>query len=193
MPSMLTNPYYGMNALRDPDMFFGRSNTLRRIYSAIANRQCISLAGSLHLGKSSVLHCLRMPEIQRRFDYNLKHHILVLIDLRAYPRKSAEDFFREVSRQMVLQSRGRLELTLSQGSGEDVFSNVLDEINDQGCYPVLLMDAFDNVTRNQHFDPEFFSFLRSQAGRVSYVTASTSPLYEARHRAIENSPFFNIF
>src|SRR5436190_2046050 len=114
MPSPLTNPYYGMNALHDPDMFFGRSHILRRIYSAIANRQCVSLVGSLHLGKSSVLHCLRLPAIQRRFEYNLSRHILVLIDLRAYLRKSAEDFFKEVSRQIIVQSKGRLELSLAE-------------------------------------------------------------------------------
>jgi hypothetical protein len=57
------------------------------------------------------------------------------------------------------------------------------------------MDAFDNITRNKKFDPEFFSFLRAcaTAGKVSYVTASRAPLYEVCHNAIKESPFFNIF
>src|SRR5947209_11192780 len=59
------------------------------------------------------------------------------------------------------------------------------------------MDAFDRVTRNPHFDPDFFSFLRALAGiydLISYVTASIKPLYDVCHSdAVASSPFFNIF
>jgi hypothetical protein len=66
-----------------------------------------------------------------------------------------------------------------------------------GFRPVLLMDVFDKVTRNKHFDPDFFSFLRALAGiydLISYVTASIKPLHEVSHsEAVASSPFFNIF
>ncbi len=87
-------------------------------------------------------------------------------------------------------------LTLySEGKGEDEFSSILDQIEAQGFFPVLLLDAFDKVTLNEQFDAEFFEFLRAHASRglVSYVTASIAPLYEVCHRGISGSPFFNIF
>jgi hypothetical protein len=55
------------------------------------------------------------------------------------------------------------------------------------------MDAFDNIARNEQFDPDFFSFLRAEAMKVSYVTASIAPLNEISHKDIKGSPFFNIF
>ncbi len=93
----------------------------------------------------------------------------------------------------MTQCRGRLELSVPDMAGEDKFSAILDQVEGQGFYTVLLMDAFDNITRNKEFDADFFGFLRSQAGKVSYVTASIAPLYEVCHNDIEGSPFFNIF
>lgn len=188
------NPYYDLAAIQRPEMFFGRSQILRRVYSAIANKQCISLVGSRHIGKSSVLSCMRFPQMQRQFEYDLSRHVLVFIDLREYLHKTSQDFFSAVSEQIVLYSRKQqLELALHTQGGEYEFGHLLDQIQEQGFHPVLLMDAFDNVTRNKAFDPEFFSFLRAQARKVSYVTASLAPLSEVCHRDIQNSPFFNIF
>jgi len=63
--SLLSNPYQDMNAVRSADMFFGRRRILRRLYSAIVSKQCISLVGSRHIGKSSVLRSLNFPELQQ--------------------------------------------------------------------------------------------------------------------------------
>jgi AAA-like domain len=190
------NPYYDLAAVRDPIMmFFGRVHELRRILSAIANKQSISLVGSLHMGKSSTLHCVCLPEIQQRFELDLSHHLLVLIDLRDYFQKTSHDFFTTVSDQIIAQNRGRVMLVRSAERGEGEFSSLLDQIKEQRFHLVLLMDAFDNVTRNKQFSPEFFSFLRAKAtqGKVSYVTASLASLDKVCHQGIEDSPFFNIF
>ncbi len=104
----LDNPYYNTSALRNASMLFGRTYLLRRIYSALANQQSVSLVGLRHMGKSSLLHCLRQPELQQQFEYDFSQHIFVLIDLREYRHKKSEDFFDAVSRQIILQSRGRL-------------------------------------------------------------------------------------
>jgi len=189
------NPYYNTSALRNPSLLFGRTYLLRRIYSALANKQSISLVGLRHIGKSSLLYCLRQPELLQQFEYDFSHYIFVLIDLREYRHKKSEDFFDAVSRQIVLQCRGRLELAGQERRGEHEFSDILTQINEKNFHVVLLMDAFDNVTRNLNFDLSFFSFLRSQAtlGKVSYVTATIEPLHKVCHSSIEESPFFNIF
>jgi hypothetical protein len=195
MSDIMDNPYYSTSALRDINMLFGRILLLRRIYSALANRQSISLVGLRHMGKSSLLHCLRQPELLQQFEYDFSRYIFVLIDLREYRNENSEDFFAAVSRQIILQSQGRLEKLSQEHGNEHQFSSLLDQISEQKFHTILLMDAFDNVTRNSNFDLSFFSYLRSQAtlGKVSYVTATIAPLNKVCHNSIEESPFFNIF
>lgn len=190
-----SNPYYNMAAVRDPQMFYGRSRLLGTLFSTLTNRQCISLVGARGIGKSSVLQYVKLAEVQQQFGFDASRYILVLIDLREYLRKTANDFFDTVSKHIVAQCLGRLTVNLPEEEGADQFGSVVDQISDQGYHIVLLMDAFDNITRNDNFDPEFFSFLRAWAtiGKVSYVTASIAPLYEVCHRGIKDSPFFNIF
>src|SRR6185312_2226395 len=190
-----SNPYYDLAAVRHPKMFYGRTRLLRTLYSAIANRQCISLVGPRSIGKSSLLNYMRLEAVQKQFGYDLHQHIFVLIDLREYLHITSEDFFDVVSEHIIAQCEGRLELEQTDEKGVDEFRSIMDQITEQGFHITLLMDAFDNITRNDKFDPEFFSYLRAwaTAGRVSYVTASIAPLYEVCHRGIQDSPFFNIF
>lgn len=191
----LPNPYFNLATIRNPEMFFGRTLLLRRFYEAVYNRQSVSLLGPRHIGKSSFLWCAALPEMQARFPYDLSRHIFVFLDLREYLQKTCEDFFHHVSKELILQS-AKVGLSLqAESEGEDEFSSVLDQIAEQGFFPVLLLDGFDKVTRNEHFGPEFFWFLRAQAsmGLVSYITASMKSLYEVCHPNIVGSPFFNIF
>lgn len=180
-------------------MFFGRGNLLRRFYAAITNHQSVSLVGSRHIGKSSLLRCAILPEVQAQFtDFNLRRHIFVYLDLGEFLRKTREDFFNTVSRGIITRSRSLSGLKIElrpAGKGENEFSLLLEKIMDQGYFPVLLLDAFDKVTLNEHFDPNFFRFLRSQAtmDKVTYVTATLAPLANVCHREIVDSPFFNIF
>jgi hypothetical protein len=190
------NPYFNLTAIRRLDMFFGRTHLLRRFYAAIANRQSVSLVGPRHIGKSSFLLCASQPEMQAHFEFDLSHHIFVYLDLREYLHKTCEDFFHVVSKGLIARCPDSIDVRLQLGgNSEDEFGLLLEQIVDQQFFPVLLLDAFDNITLNNHFDPEFFAFLRAQAtiGKISYVTATIAPLAEVRHRGIADSPFFNIF
>src|SRR5437762_2890969 len=159
-----SNPYFNLSTVRSSSMFFGHTNLLRRFYGAIANGQSVSLLGPRHIGKSSLLWCVCLPEIQARFGFDLHRHIFVPLDLREYLCKTSEDFLHAVSKEIIIRSRSVPNLTLqSEGKGEDTFSHILDQIAEQGFFPVLLLDAFDNITRNKNFGPEFLSFLRAHA------------------------------
>ena len=194
-----TNPYYDHDAVRDPSMFFGRWHELRMLFNAIEKRQCFSIVGSRHIGKSSLLKFLANAELQQRYGYDLHNHIFILTDWREYSQKKREDFFRSVCEQIVSQSRASIALQLPPEHlrGEDRFKRLLEDVYVAGFRPVLLMDVFDGVTRNPDFEPDFFSLLRALAGiydLISYVTASIKPLYEVSHSdAVASSPFFNIF
>jgi hypothetical protein len=194
-----SNPFCDYDAVRDLSMFFGRQDELQILFNAIDKRQCFSVTGSRHIGKTSLLKYLGNPELQKRYGYDLHDRIFVLTDLREYLQKTREDFFSSVCEQIIIQSREKVPLAPYSSSlnGESKFKKLLEEIRTAGFRPVLLMDAFDRVTQNVHFDPDFFSFLRSLAGAydlISYVTASIKPLYEVCHSdAVASSPFFNIF
>ena len=190
------NPYFNMTAMRSSSMFFGRTQLLRKFYVAIANRQSVSLVGPRRIGKTSFLLCASLPEVQQPFAFNASHYLFVYLNLREFLRKTCEDFLQAVSQALIAGCPDLPELQLQpERDSADEFSRILDIITGRGCFPVLLLDAFDNITRNEHFDAEFLAFLRAKAtiGKVSYVTASIAPLSEVSHRDIVDSPFFNIF
>ena len=117
------NPYFHMATIRTANMFFGRRNLLRRFYEVIVNHQSVSLVGPRHIGKSSFLWCVGLPEIQQQFPFDLMRYIFVPLDLREYLYKTSDDFFQNVSKEIILQSRKIPALTLhSEGRGEETFS-----------------------------------------------------------------------
>lgn len=190
------NPYIHMTAMRKSSMFFGRKPLLRKFYAAVAGRQSVSLVGPRHIGKTSFLLCASLPEIQQPFAFNASHYLFVYLNLREYLRKTCEDFLLAACKALLASCPDLPELELQAGQDSaDEFSRILEIIAERGFFPVLLLDAFDNVTRNRHFDAEFLAFLRAKAtiGQVSYVTASVAPLVDVSHRDIVDSPFFNIF
>ncbi len=190
-----SNPYFSKAMIQDPKMFFGHADLLRCVYEMVAHRQCASIVGPRGIGKSSFLWYASQSEVQAQFPFDLNHHLFVLLDLRNYLNKTCEDFFHKVSTAIIAYGK-KCGLTLqSDGKGEDEFSSILDQVKETSFFPVLLLDAFDKVTLNEHFDPEFFEFLRAHAsmGQVSYVTASIAPLSEICHSGVAGSPFFNIF
>jgi hypothetical protein len=195
VPSESSNPYFAKAKLHDPEMFFGRQDLLRRVYETVTHRQSVSILGPRGIGKSSFLWYASLPDVQTQFPFDLSRHIFVLLDLRNYLNKTCEDFFHKVSQAIIAVGKRRGLTLHSDDNGEDEFSSILDQAEEQGFFPVLLLDAFDKITLNEHFDPEFFEFLRAHAstGLVTYITATISPLYEVCHRGIAGSPFFNIF
>lgn len=191
----LRNPYYNLHAVRDAKMFFGRQQTLTLLYETIRNRQCLSLVGTRCIGKSSVLECARLPAMQQQCGFDLSRHIFVFVDLRTYSQKTRADFFTSVNQQLRVQVQQKVALTATEGMEQDIFSTYLEQMKEQGFHTVLLMDAFDTVTRNKEFDWNFFGFLKAQVNQaeVSYVTASIKPLSQVCHPDIIGSPFFTIF
>ncbi len=189
------NPYGQLTAIRSAEMFFGREDSLALLYNALLDRQSMAIIGLRRLGKSSLLTCCCLPEIQQRVGVALNEHLLIFMNLEEHLQRTPEDFFAIVCEQLLQQSQLKLSLETFRGAGSDRFSHLLNLINLQGLHPVLLLDEFDAIVRNPQFNPDFFSFLRAQAnaGKVSYVTASLASLDQISHSAIVGSPFFNIF
>jgi AAA+ ATPase superfamily predicted ATPase len=191
------NPYYNYNAVRDLSLFFGRARELQILFQAIQKHQSVSIVGIRHIGKSSLLKYLGYPELQQQHGYDLQKYIFILTDWREYLHKKREDFFHAVCDEIIKQSQQFVSIKPNSLTSEDKFRSVLENINNSGFYPILLMDAFDRVTSNTEFDPRFFSFLRSLAGvydLISYITTTMKPLHQVCHsNEVAQSPFFNIF
>jgi hypothetical protein len=191
------NPYYDFNAIHDPSRFFGREDQVRQLLEACDRKQNLSVTGSRHSGKTSLLNYLMNPTLHQKWRDNLQQHIFVLVDLRTYLEKTRDDFFDSVCEQIYTYGQQQASsLKRANCSGEDQFSRLLKDLHKAGFHIVLLLDAFDNIVKNRQFDANFFSFLRFPATRgwVSYITASIKPLYElVISRPEVDSPFFNIF
>lgn len=198
------NPYSSTMTIRNPQHFYGRHDELDYLYNEIYERRCVSVIGSRRIGKSSLLYCLSRPEKQQEFaeSYDFTHFLLVFLDMGEYLSCSVTEFFTKICTQLLAQASGRVtpaqfaELSaLGTYSGEECFWRFLEKLQEQGLYPVLLLDGFQKITRNQDFGPKFFAFMRAQAnmGRVSYVTSSLTTLDQCCHAYVEGSPFFNIF
>ncbi|MBV8696177.1 MAG: ATP-binding protein [Ktedonobacteraceae bacterium] len=193
--SRLQNPYSDNNAVRDLSMLFGREYELRLIYDMLEKKQSVSVIGSRHSGKSSLLQYVGSSVLHQRLGYHLQHYIFVLLDLRDYFDRTPDDFFRIAYEQTVKQYQEVSAPDSSVQTWQDRFRKVLRDIHTSRLHVVLLLDAFDRVAQNEAFDFKFFSSLRSLATQqlVSYVTASVKRLVEICHSGVYDSPFFTIF
>lgn len=192
------NPYGYLTPIRDSHRFIGRVQTIRLLYSALVQKQSISLVGLRHIGKTSLLYYITTKEAQYKFgrEDELQRHLFILKDMSEFLRGSDEDFFNVVNAELVSRLRDLTGLeTPLKATGAIGFQNLLDQIRENGFYPVLLLDEFDKITANPQFDDTFFSFLRTMAnsGRISYIVASQTHLHQIIQGNVVGSPFFNIF
>jgi serine/threonine-protein kinase len=191
------NPYLNRVMINNPSDFFGRRKEIRKIYSRLdaPHPQSISIVGERRIGKSSLLNYIFHPknrkpnmtnydnaifaylDFQRDVDFDIPRFIDFLFNMFSYDKKTESRY----------SARGR---TLEE------LKKVVEDLHGKGKRMIILMDEFESITRNEKFDEQFFSFLRSLANsyRVAYVTSSHDELQMMCHnKDISDSPFFNIF
>lgn len=192
----MRNPYTNRGMVRDPAMFFGRTKELTRIYALLGNIQSVSIVGDRRIGKSSLLYCLALPEVQTRIEgHDFSDYVFVHVDLQGSVHRSPGEFLRYLAEKLRAQARGRWRFKVSKKVNQGMFEEVVAQANEWGFKIVFLLDEFDWVTRNEHFDVAFFGFLRFMAINydLALITASQGYLAEICNADIVNSPFFNIF
>jgi len=191
------NPYIHRKMICAPESFFGRHRELDRIYSLVEGAQQVSVVGDRRIGKSSLLCCLALPEVQARYgQYDLSQHVFVYIDLLRCARYTPEEFLRYLLLELRKATQNDFKMTIPvHNFNVEHFSRAIDRVMDLKKKLVFLLDEFDYVSRNEHFDLNFFNFLRSIAHNraLSFVTASTKSLLDLCDKSVISSPFFNIF
>lgn len=186
-------------------MFFGRADTLDKIYRECSKKQpaSVSLQGMRKSGKTTILRSLQSPEIQQSLNFHesLKRHIFVYLDMEAYIGNTAEDFFRKASERILqkIPSGLQLQISTNQTIGNPAYNEqhlrtILREIYKQHYHTILLIDGFDKFAEEIPVSPRFFEALRSFAtqGKAVYVTASIKPLHDIVPKSAP-SPFFDGF
>lgn len=192
----MSNPYINRAMIRDPNAFFGRQKELGHLYASVAGMQSVSVVGERHFGKSSLLYCARLPQIQARVPgFDFTNHIFVYLDLTKLARLTPTAFLRWLLEELRSTDDRLSWLQPKKQLRPDDFEDLIDEVNAKGLKPVFMLDEFDRVAQAEKFDLAFFDFLRFLANGkdLAYVTASTHRLSELCHSSVVSSPFFNVF
>jgi serine/threonine protein kinase len=191
------NPYLNRLMIKSPKDFYGRDREVRKIYSRLdaPQPQSISVVGDRRIGKSSLLNYIYTKVNRRKYMQNHSSTIFAYLDFQNTVDIDVEKFIDFLFTVFSFETGDGSKYTKRPNTLEQL-KNVIAEINDTGTRMVIMMDEFELVTKNEKFEEDFFSFLRSLANsyKVAYVTSSRDELQQMCHNQdISDSPFFNIF
>lgn len=202
---MIVNPFTYGNPISDARRFVGRDRQVEQIFSRLRNVEfeSSSLVGERRIGKTSLLNYISDPEVRRNHGLAPDEFIFVYVDLALLdatttPTRLWQYLLRQMSSHLSEADAEPLREALADHNTLDNFTlaEVFDRLDAQKRHVVLLLDEFENVTRNKNFSPDFFYSLRSLAihHRLALITSSRRELIELTHSdEIRSSPFFNIF
>jgi AAA+ ATPase superfamily predicted ATPase/predicted Ser/Thr protein kinase len=191
------NPYLNRVMIQNPDEFFGRTVEVRRIYARLGAQrpQSVSVVGERRIGKSSLLNFIYHPKSRRALLPNHENAIFAYLDFQSRMEFDVQKFIDFLFNMFEYELGEEFGIALRERSLDEL-REIVGELSRAGKRVVVVMDEFEVITRNPHFDAGFFSFLRSLANtyKVAYVTSSREDLQKMCHnRDIADSPFFNIF
>lgn len=202
---MIVNPFTYGNPISDARRFVGRERQVEQIFSRLRNVEfeSSSLVGERRIGKTSLLNYISDAQVRRNHrlppeEFIFVYADLALLDAATTPTRLWQYLLRQISTHLSDADGELLGAALADHNALDNFTlaEVFDRLDAQKRHVVLLLDEFENVTRNKNFSPDFFYSLRSLAihHRLALITSSRRELIELTHsNEIRSSPFFNIF
>jgi serine/threonine-protein kinase len=182
--------------VRDPARFYGRRREIRRVLEGLVADppQSFSVVGDRRIGKSSLLHQVRHPDVlaahapeAARAALRIRYH-----DFQAGVPGDEDGFVAFLCAEVA----GALGEPAPSARGREALFEMLRRAGAQGLNLALLWDEFEVVTRHQKLGPDLYSLLRSlaQNHHLAYVVASGRDLRTVCHSAqVADSPFFNFF
>jgi hypothetical protein len=202
---MIHNPFTYGNPISSPSRFQGRQYEVGEIFSRLRNAEfeSSSLVGERRMGKTSLLNYLTNPQVRHSYGLDPSKYIFVYADLQALDRDTTPtrlwQYLLGKMEQCCYDVDVKQALKKMHGvTSFDSFmlTDLFSSLDAKGQYVVFLLDEFENVTENPHFDPSFFYGLRSLAihRHLALITSSRRELIELCHSdLVRASPFFNIF
>ncbi len=203
--SNINNPFSYGKPIDEPARFIGRRREIEQVYSRLLSAfESSSIVGERRVGKTSLLKILAHPAVQARYNldsqkYTFIYQDFLFLDENTTPSRFWQRVLRSMRRSMPAHPQvvGEIELALKS---ESIDNYALDDlftlIDDEDFYIVLLLDEFEQVTRNKNFDNDFFGGLRALAihHNLALITSSRQDLVKLTHsEQLRSSPFFNIF
>ncbi len=202
---MIHNPFTYGNPISSPSRFRGRQYEVGEIFSRLRNAEfeSSSLVGERRMGKTSLLNYLTDPEVRHSYGLDPNKYIFIYADLQILDRDTTPTRLWQYLLQKMMQCCYNVGIkhALEKMRGATSFdsftlTDLFSSLDAKDQYVVFLLDEFENVTTNPHFDPSFFYGLRSLAihHHLALITSSQRELIELCHSdLIRASPFFNIF
>jgi hypothetical protein len=199
------NPFSYGKPIDDPARFIGRRREIEQVYSRLLSAfESSSIVGERRTGKTSLLKILAHPDVQTKFGldtnkYNFVYQDFLFLDENTTPTRFWQRVLKSIRRAISSHEEVVAEIELAL-KAETIDNYALDDvftvIDDEDLYIVLLLDGFDQVTRNRNFDSDFFGGLRALAihHNLALITSSRQDLVQLTHsEQVRSSPFFNIF
>lgn len=202
---MSLSPFNYGKPIESPERFVGRQREIEQIYSRLlAAGESTSVVGERRTGKTSLLKALAHQETQARFGLDTNKYAFVYQDFQflgdnTVPTRFWQRVLRAVRRALKDHDDviSEIEFTLKEETIDNfMLDDIFTLIDEADLQVVLLLDEFENVTRNQQFDSDFFGGLRALAihHNLALITSSRRDLVELTHsEELRSSPFFNIF
>jgi hypothetical protein len=199
------NPFSYGKPIDDLSRFIGRRREIEQVYSRLRSAfESSSIVGERRAGKTSLLKILAHPEIQTKYGldpekYTFIYQDFLFLDENTTPSRFWQRVLRNVRRAMASHEHVASEIEFAL-KAETIDNYALDDIftliDEEQLYIVLLLDEFEQVTRNKNFDNDFFGGLRALAihHNLALITSSRQDLVQLTHsEQVRSSPFFNIF
>ena len=196
LPIELKNPYMNRVMIKNINEFYGRKSEVLKIYSRIGSSrpQSVSIVGERRIGKSSLLNYIYHPKNRMKYLHSPNDYLFIFIDFQEKRGINIPQFFDSIYAFLLREFKGGLVLDVKPNY--EGFKKVITTFDQNGLNIIMLFDEFESITKNQNFNTEFYSFLRSIANNynIAYVVSSGRNLQNLCHsREISDSPFFNIF
>jgi len=192
-----SNPYANRAIIKNPTEFFGRTAELQDLFNLLAAMQSCSVVGPRRIGKSSLLYYLTQPAVYSPHLPDPNSYIFGYMDLQELASLEPDDFFYTAVEQLSRVSRGKLDfINLDRDGTKSGFRRFLMRVSDAGLRLVLCCDEFEMLSRNTHFEVDFFTYLRGLCSNynLALVTSSRASLFDLCHQGdLQTSQFWNIF
>jgi DNA-binding winged helix-turn-helix (wHTH) protein len=205
MPTTMSrNPFYHLGAIDQVEHFYNRRSEVRKALRLLHRSQNVAVAGPRRIGKTSFLRYISHPTTLENHGIDPQRNLFVYIDCQHRLMQGMESQVYQMMLERIAESAYRVgvdgvDASVGESAAGARFESTLKEMSRRGLRTILLLDEFEEMARNSHLDPGFFSNLRALCGAdnidIAYVTSSRVSLADLclERQSLLSSPFFNVF
>lgn len=185
---VVINPYSAGGIVKDPAMFFGREEELRRIRDRLRKGDSTAVVGLRRIGKSSLLY-----QLAHQADKLPEGVIAVYLDLQDAAHHRPFDLLSSALHHLDGLLNYRFNFSPVKSLAD--FSVAIKQVTVDGFQAALCLDEVEELTEREIFDDDFFECLRSLSSQrmLAFVTASGDSLDLLIKQSGRISKFYNVF